>query len=69
MLINDSKEFKDLFDSKANGFSKAFGGWYKQSTECISILELQKSNFGDNLPVVSQSLQIVHKKIYRNLSS
>jgi hypothetical protein len=44
-----SKEFKNIFDevAKANGFSKAFGGWYKETLECIAILELQKSNFGD----------------------
>jgi hypothetical protein len=46
----NSKEFKNIFDevAKTNGFSKAFGGWFKESTECIIILELQKSSFGDN---------------------
>ena len=46
----DSKEFKNIFDgiAKTNGFSKAFGGWYKESGECIAILELQKSNFADS---------------------
>ncbi len=45
----DKKEFKKVFDkvAKANGFKSAFGGWYKESTECIAVLELQKSNFGD----------------------
>ena len=45
----DSKEFKAVFGevAKANDFKKAFGGWYKESPECIAILELQKSNFGD----------------------
>jgi hypothetical protein len=45
----DSKEFKKVFDDKAkiNGFSKAFGGWYKETGECIAILELQKSTFAD----------------------
>ncbi|HOR83064.1 MAG TPA: DUF4304 domain-containing protein [Bacteroidales bacterium] len=45
----DSKEFKTVFDevAKANNFKKAFGGWYKENSECIAILELQKSNFGD----------------------
>ena len=33
--------------AKANNFEKAFGGWFKESTECIVILCLQKSNFGD----------------------
>lgn len=45
----NSKEFKDLFGKVANtsGYSKISGGWFKQSKECIVILELQKSNFGD----------------------
>jgi len=45
----DSKEFKNVFGdvAKANGFSKAFGGWFKESIECITVLDLQKSNFGD----------------------
>ena len=45
----NSKEFKTVFGdvAKVNDFKKAFGGWYKESTECIAILELQKSNFGD----------------------
>lgn len=45
----DSKEFKNVFNeiAKANDFKKAFSGWYKESPECIAILELQKSNFGD----------------------
>jgi hypothetical protein len=51
MHINmNSKEFKNVFGelAKINGFLKAFGGWFKESTECIAILELQKSSFGDN---------------------
>jgi len=45
----DSKEFKNLFDevAKANSFEKAFGGWFRESYECIAVLDLQKSNFGD----------------------
>jgi len=45
----NSKEFKAVFGevAKANDFKNAFGGWYKESPECIAILELQKSNFGD----------------------
>lgn len=45
----NNQEFKMSFDNTAttNGFSKAFGGWYKETTECIAILELQKSNFGN----------------------
>jgi Domain of unknown function (DUF4304) len=45
----DSKEFKKSFNDipKTYGFEKAFGGWFKVSPECIAVLELQKSNFGD----------------------
>lgn len=45
----NSKEFKSMFGdiAKENNFLQAFGGWYKESSECIAILELQKSNFGD----------------------
>lgn len=48
-FIVNSKEFKSLFGSiaKENGFLQAFGGWYKESSECIAILELQKSKYGD----------------------
>lgn len=45
----DSKEFKNIFDevAKKNNFEKAFGGWFIESSECIVVLDLQKSNFGD----------------------
>lgn len=44
----DSEKFKSMFDetAKKSGFDKAYGGWFKESTECIIVLELQKSNFG-----------------------
>lgn len=44
-----SKEFKKLFSeiAKSNGFESAFGGWFKDSTESIVVLDLQKSNFGN----------------------
>lgn len=45
----ESKEFKNIFGEVAKkfGFEKAFGGWFKESQECIAVLDLQKSNFGD----------------------
>lgn len=45
----NSKEFKKLFGevAKSNGFESAFGGWFRDSAECIIVLNLQKSNFGD----------------------
>ncbi|SEH29936.1 DUF4304 domain-containing protein [Chryseobacterium culicis] len=44
-----SKEFKSIFGNiaKENEFLQAFGSWYKESSECIAILELQKSKYGD----------------------
>jgi|LauGreDrversion4_2_1035121.scaffolds.fasta_scaffold326721_1 hypothetical protein len=43
-----NKDFKKQFGvlAKSNEFKNAFGGWYKESAECIVVLELQKSNFG-----------------------
>ena len=40
----ESKEFKNVFEkvAKANNFEKAFGGWFKESTECIVVLCFQK---------------------------
>jgi len=45
----NSKEYKNTFNeiARKNGFEKAFGGWFKESTECTLVLELQKSNYGD----------------------
>ncbi|MDI9359021.1 MAG: DUF4304 domain-containing protein [Phycisphaerales bacterium] len=45
----NSKEFKNIFNdfTTRNGFESAFGGWLKESAECIVVLDLQKSNFGD----------------------
>ncbi len=58
----NSKEFKKIFDDIANknGFEKAFGGWFRESDECINVLDLQKSNFGDyyelNIKIFVQSM-------------
>jgi hypothetical protein len=45
----NSKEFKNTFNAVAreHGFEKAYSGWFKESQECILVLDLQKSNFGD----------------------
>ncbi len=42
-------EFKKIFGeiAKANGFESDFGGWFKNSTECIIALNIQKSNYGN----------------------
>ena len=73
----NSKEFKYIFGeiSKANHFKYAFGGWYKESSECICVLELQKSNFGNyyqlNIKVFIQGVfnenRIIEKRIIKNL--
>jgi hypothetical protein len=49
ILKMNSKEFKKVFGevAKSNGFKSAYGGWFKESAECIAVLELLKSNFGD----------------------
>lgn len=45
----NSKEFKNLFGKIAqiNGFERAFGGIFRESEECIVVLDLQKSNYGN----------------------
>ena len=45
----NSKEYKNTFNeiARKNGFEKAFGGWFKESQECMLVLDLQKSNYGD----------------------
>ncbi len=42
-------DFKKKFGqiAKEHGFESAFGGWFMTGTECIIVLELQKSNFGN----------------------
>lgn len=45
----NSKDFKGAFNliAKKYGFEKAYSGWFKESDECIAVLDLQKSNYGD----------------------
>lgn len=49
ILIMDNKEFKKQVGlvAKANGFKTAFGAWYKESDECVVVVKLQKSNYGN----------------------
>lgn len=44
-----NSEFKKLFEDAVLeiGFRKAFGAWYRESTECLIVLDLQKSNYGN----------------------
>ncbi|MDX2002364.1 MAG: DUF4304 domain-containing protein [Chitinophagales bacterium] len=63
----DSKEFKTIFGevAKAHDFKKVFSGWYKESPECLAILELQKSNFGDYYQLnIKIFIQGVFEKTY-----
>ncbi|PTR01657.1 uncharacterized protein DUF4304 [Mucilaginibacter yixingensis] len=43
------EDFKKSFNivAKSFGFEKEFGGWFKESTECIIVLDLQKSNYNN----------------------
>ncbi|CCB86779.1 unknown protein [Parachlamydia acanthamoebae UV-7] len=45
----DNAEFVKLYCKIGllNGFTKAFGCLWKESNECIVMLELQKSNYGN----------------------
>ena len=43
----ETKEFKATFGkvAKDNGFKYLYGGWYKESKECIVALDLQRSYY------------------------
>lgn len=45
----DNKEFKKSFCTMAKqyGFKTAFGCCYKESSECLFVMELQKSNYSN----------------------
>ncbi len=45
----EGKEFQKLFDTiaRSHGFEPAYGGWFKESNECIVVLDLQKSGYGN----------------------
>jgi hypothetical protein len=49
LLIMENKIFKKKFNdiAKSHGFESIFGGWFKDSSECIVVVELMKSNFGN----------------------
>lgn len=44
----ETKDFRKLFKdlAKKNGFKSAFGGWFKESEECIFTIQLIRSYFG-----------------------
>jgi len=39
------KKFNDI--AKSYGFESMFGGWFKETSECIFVVDLMKSNFGN----------------------
>ena len=45
----DNKKFKQLFNdvTRLYDFEQAYGAWFLESPECIVVLELQKSYFGN----------------------
>jgi hypothetical protein len=45
----DTKEFKNLFGNiaKSHGFKSAHGGWHREVSAALLVLNLQKSNFGN----------------------
>ncbi len=55
----ESRDFKRLFSSvaKQSGFDFAFGGWFKETPECLIALHLQKSNF-DNVFYINIKIYI-----------
>ena len=68
-----NKEFKKIFDSTAKsfGFEYVFDGWFKESSESIVVLDLQKSRFGDyyelNIKIYIQGIFGIHYKRNKNL--
>jgi len=49
LLNMDNKEFKQILNCTAckEGFKAAFGGWFRESNDCIVTLDLQKSGYGN----------------------
>lgn len=63
----ENNNFKKLLNEIAvkSGFESAFGGWFKESNECIVVLGLQKSNFGNYYDInVKTYIQGVFKNQY-----
>lgn len=71
----ENKEFKNLFNetAKSYGFESAFGGWFKESDECIAALYLQKSNYGNyydlNIKIFIQGIFGEHYKKSKELKN
>lgn len=73
----DCKKLKKIVSEIAStlNYKSAFGGWYKQSNECIVVLELQKSQYGNLyylnikpfLDGFRENEYEISKKIFKNL--
>lgn len=61
----NNKEFSNIFQKIAveNNFNELHGGWFRESNESIIILNLQKSNFKNNLYL---NIKIYFKSIFGN---
>lgn len=71
----ESKELKKRFGeiAKENDYNTAFGIWYKESSECLFILSLQKSNYSNlfylNLKIFIQGAFETTYKIDKELKN
>ncbi|MEL7064349.1 MAG: DUF4304 domain-containing protein [Bacteroidota bacterium] len=64
----DSKKFRKTFGILAEeyGLRKAFSGWFRQSKECIVVLVLQKSSYGNYYQLnIMSFIQGLFKKQYQ----
>lgn len=59
----NGKEFRKMFGDFAeiHGFKRAYNAWFKESSECIIVLTLQKSYYGNNY---NFTIKIFIKNIY-----
>jgi len=62
------KEFKNMFKEIVleSGFRFEFGGYYKQTNECIIVIDLQKSNYGNYYQIMLRFfIQGIFGKTYK----
>ena len=69
----ENQKFKTIFNNISTnyGFEKKYGSWLKKSEECLIVLELQKSNYGNyyqlNIKVFIQGLFEKSHKLSKDL--
>jgi hypothetical protein len=70
MEVKKFKEYLKIL-SKEQNFDFLFNGWFKESEECIAVLDLQKSNFRNlyylNIKIYIQGIFGKHYIKSRNL--